>query len=96
MARSSDSYNSASSQFFICNADSEFLDGNYAAFGYVIYGMDYVDAITKDTLPFASVSSGTISDKTKQVKIKKAALISEAEAEEYINSPRPSFAKEAF
>ena len=32
MARSS-SYNSASSQFFICHADSTFLDGNYAAFG---------------------------------------------------------------
>ena len=45
MARSS-AYNSASSQFFICNADSTFLDGQYAAFGYVTEGMDVVDAIT--------------------------------------------------
>ncbi|HZK28988.1 MAG TPA: peptidylprolyl isomerase [Clostridia bacterium] len=36
---------SASSQFFICHADSEFLDGNYAAFGRVVDGMDEVDRI---------------------------------------------------
>ncbi len=36
---------SASSQFFICHADSVFLDGNYAAFGKVTEGMDIVDAI---------------------------------------------------
>lgn len=36
---------SASSQFFICHADSVFLDGNYAAFGKVTEGMDVVDAI---------------------------------------------------
>ncbi len=44
MARSSD-YNSASSQFFICHADSTYLDGNYAAFGYVTEGLDVVDKI---------------------------------------------------
>ncbi len=44
MARSN-SYNSASSQFFICHADSTFLDGNYAAFGEVVSGMDVVDGI---------------------------------------------------
>lgn len=44
MARSSNP-NSASSQFFICHADSDFLDGNYAAFGEVVSGMDVVDAI---------------------------------------------------
>ena len=44
MARSSN-YNSASSQFFICHADSTFLDGNYAAFGEVVSGMDVVDGI---------------------------------------------------
>ena len=38
-------YNSASSQFFICHKDSPHLNGNYAAFGKVIYGMDTVDAI---------------------------------------------------
>ncbi len=43
MARSSNP-DSASSQFFICYDDASFLDGNYAAFGKVIEGMDVVDA----------------------------------------------------
>lgn len=38
-------YNTAGSQFFIMHADSDFLDGDYAAFGMVIEGMDVVDAI---------------------------------------------------
>ena len=37
--------NSASSQFFIMHKDGQFLDGNYAAFGRVIEGMEVVDAI---------------------------------------------------
>lgn len=44
MARS-DSYNSASSQFFIVHEDSAQLDGNYAAFGQVISGIEVVDKI---------------------------------------------------
>lgn len=44
MARSAD-MDSASSQFFICHADSTYLDGSYAAFGVVTEGMDVVDAI---------------------------------------------------
>lgn len=44
MARSRE-FNSAGSQFFICHADSTFLDGQYAAFGRVINGMDVVDQI---------------------------------------------------
>lgn len=44
MARTNDP-NSASSQFFIVHEDSPHLDGNYAAFGQVISGMDVVDAI---------------------------------------------------
>ena len=48
MARSS-LYNSASSQFFIVQSDSLFLDGNYAGFGKVTEGMEYVDRICKDT-----------------------------------------------
>ncbi len=35
----------AGSQFFICDADDFFLDGQYAAFGKVISGMDVVDKI---------------------------------------------------
>ena len=46
MARSN-SYDSASSQFFICHGDSTFLDGQYAAFGKVIEGMDVVDKIAE-------------------------------------------------
>ena len=45
MARSKDP-NSASCQFFIVHRDSQpSLDGKYAAFGYVIEGMDVVDEI---------------------------------------------------
>lgn len=44
MARST-ANDSASSQFFICQADSTHLDGKYAAFGMVTEGMDVVDAI---------------------------------------------------
>ena len=46
MARSQD-FNSASSQFFICHADATFLDGQYAAFGHVVEGMETVDAIAE-------------------------------------------------
>ncbi len=42
MARTDDP-NSASSGFFICYDDASFLDGNYAAFGKVIEGMETVD-----------------------------------------------------
>ena len=42
-------YDSAGSQFFICHADSIFLDGQYAAFGRVTSGMDVVDKIAKTT-----------------------------------------------
>ena len=42
--------NSASCQFFIVHEDSEFLDGDYAAFGHVTDGMDVVDAIASVSL----------------------------------------------
>lgn len=45
MARAGNSYDSATSQFFIMHADSTYLDGNYAAFGRVTEGMDVIDAI---------------------------------------------------
>ena len=37
--------NSASSQFFIMHADGKFLDGQYAAFGHVVEGIEVVDEI---------------------------------------------------
>ena len=45
MARTSISMDSASNQFFICDATKPHLDTQYAAFGYVLAGMDVVDAI---------------------------------------------------
>ena len=57
MARSTDP-DSASSQFFIVQSDSTYLDGDYAAFGHVTSGMDIVDKICKDAKP--SDGNGTI------------------------------------
>lgn len=47
MARSDD-MDSAGSQFFIMLGTAEYLDGNYAAFGKVIDGMDLVERIEKN------------------------------------------------
>ena len=44
MARAFDK-NSASSQFFIMHADAPHLDGQYAAFGKVVSGIEVVDEI---------------------------------------------------
>ena len=44
MARAMDP-NSAGSQFFIMHQDAPHLDGQYAAFGHVVSGMDAVDEI---------------------------------------------------
>ena len=57
MARSQDP-DSASSQFFITVADSVFLDGDYAAFGYVTDGMDVAEKMAKDAKPVDN--NGTI------------------------------------
>ena len=40
-----ETYNSASSQFFIVHKDSTHLDGKYAAFGLLIHGYDVLDKI---------------------------------------------------
>lgn len=57
MARSQ-AYNSASSQFFIMQADTPSLDGQYAAFGHVTEGMDVVDAMCEAARP--TDNNGTI------------------------------------
>ncbi len=41
--------NSAGSQFFIMHADAPHLDGDYAAFGHVVEGMEVVDEIAAVT-----------------------------------------------
>ena len=45
MARGSSDMDSASSQFFIVHKDYPSLDGNYAAFGNVVAGLEVVDKI---------------------------------------------------
>ncbi|CDQ41983.1 peptidylprolyl isomerase [Virgibacillus salexigens] len=52
MARSN-APNSAGSQFFIMVADAPHLDGDYAAFGKVIDGMDAVDKIVEMSIDAA-------------------------------------------
>ena len=44
---------SAGSQFFIMHADASYLDGQYAAFGRVVNGMDTVDEIAATPTGFA-------------------------------------------
>ena len=81
MARSS-APNSASSQFFICNASNYSvanLDGNYAAFGHVVEGIEIVDEITRITAPYGD-ANGMIA------KAKKRATISEMKVIEYEES----------
>ncbi len=57
MARAQ-SYNSASSQFFIMHEDAPYLDGSYAAFGHVTEGIEIVDKICEDTK--VEDSNGTV------------------------------------
>ena len=44
---------SAGSQFFIMHADASYLDGQYAAFGRVVNGMDTMDEIAATPTGFA-------------------------------------------
>jgi peptidyl-prolyl cis-trans isomerase B (cyclophilin B) len=58
MARRNTPYDSATSQFFICNADaSASLDGKYAGFGYVVAGLDVV--LTVSEVEVKANASGT-------------------------------------
>lgn len=75
MARTSDP-NSATSQFFIVNDDSaaRSLDGNYAAFGEVVSGMDVVDGITGTECVYNSMS-GELSKPVNPPKILSARIV---------------------
>lgn len=58
MARSQPT-DSASSQFYIALTDLDFLDGNYAVFGYVTSGMEIIDQVRQgDRITSARVVSG--------------------------------------
>ena len=54
MARAADP-DSAGSQFFIVHEDAPHLDGQYAAFGHVVEGMDVVDEIANTRTNFRDV-----------------------------------------
>ena len=53
MARAAMDKNSASSQFFIMHADAPHLDGQYAAFGKVVEGIETVDEIASIPTDFS-------------------------------------------
>lgn len=62
--------NSAGSQFFIMHQDAPHLDGDYAAFGHVVEGMDVVDEIAATKTGFG--------DKPKKAQIMKTVRVVEA------------------
>ncbi len=74
MARTAQSMDSASSQFFICYADKDtFLDGQYAAFGKVTQGMDVVDDFLKIELKMTETGEQSVPAST--IKITKAEMV---------------------
>ena len=64
-ARSADP-NSANSQFFICFVATPFLDRQYAVFGKVIEGMEFIDKIKKGD----SNNNGSVIDPDKIISFK--------------------------
>ncbi len=64
---------SASSQFFICYTECDYLDGSYAAFGEVTEGMEVVDQFL--TVERVMGSDGDISSPTKPIIMEKAEMI---------------------
>lgn len=69
MARNGISMDSAGSQFFICVGDPVFLDGDYAAFGRVLEGMDVVDEIV------SGERTGAQNDQAVEPRIMKAVTV---------------------
>jgi peptidylprolyl isomerase len=67
MARAADP-NSANSQFFICFADSPFLNNKYTVVGEVTSGIDVVDKIKKGD----KAANGSVTDPDKIVKMQLA------------------------
>lgn len=72
MARAMD-VNSADSQFFICLASANFLDGQYTYWGKVTKGMEFVDKIKKGD----SNNNGSVDSPDKIIKIQVAADVKE-------------------
>ncbi len=79
MARAGYSNDSASSQFFICHGDaSDSLDGQYASFGEVVYGMDVVDNIAA-TRVWINPKTGDYDMPVEKIFIKKAYFVTPEE-----------------
>ncbi len=72
MARAQD-INSADSQFFICLAAANFLDGQYTYWGKVTKGMEFVDNIKKGD----KSNNGSVSAPDKIIKMQVAADVKE-------------------
>ncbi len=77
MARGED-YDSATSQFFILQTDSTYLDGNYAAFGYVMDGLDIIDLICENT---RTIDGNGMVEQDQQPKILSITIQGRAESE---------------
>lgn len=75
MARQGNNMDSASSQFFICYTDCSYLDGNYAAFGKVIDGMETVDAFLEIERTMAA--DGNLSVPVTPIVIQSAVILEE-------------------
>lgn len=76
MARSGDP-NSAGSQFFIMHDNAPYLDGNYAAFGRVISGMETVDEIASAKTDFSD--KPVVPQVMKSVKLSEDETVTEPE-----------------
>ena len=74
MARSADLYNSATSQFMICNADAaaNTLDGSHAAFGYVVAGLETVLMISEAEV---TAGSGEVSRPAEPIVMEKICFV---------------------
>ena len=57
MSREKDSNNTATSEFFIMNAETTKYDGSFATFGYVLAGLDIVDAIANCQVKVSSATA---------------------------------------
>ena len=68
-------YDSATSEFFICHGDSTFLDGSYAAFGYVIAGLGTVDKIAEAPVAVQPDMAGETSLPQEPIIIQKACFV---------------------
>ncbi len=74
MARRDDNMNSATSQFFITNADArQSLDTLYASFGYVVAGLETVDSISD--VKVKANASGEMSQPEIKIVIEKACFV---------------------